>query len=1685
MATHIEQSYKRYIPSGSSFELVDGTSNIRAKTVYTPSVGPSPVIGDTDWTHPNRSWSTTLLYVSSIETLTELSNIYTIDQESSGTNFSGGIAVNRVIEGSETFTISSGAPLNFTLDFNADSSLNGTLTSIGSPSGTFDYDTGDWTLNMINTAISSGFISATFISIAGENLDGLSAMYWDSPTPVTAISASVIYFGNDYVLGTHGIPVTSYEGGVTYEYNGLSGSGYQLSGGIEFLNFHYDCPGIKTITACLVDAPIPTTLDCATLDFNIHEASGVVVSQASNTDHWEFSVSASEWYNKSFAPNDILSWTTYGNQGFVSADYVGSTEYYNSSGLTTDLTGPTGLVSDGDIDYINFHYNAPGVKTVKASKIDPDSGDQLISTNVSLVTLTGYNNGIPANGISALSVDLPTLSSTNFYSSALNIFIDSSDIIARTIDITLFGSYGSTYGSEQLFVIDGNRNIEWSVDTFTGLGITGADDTIYTSSPFSGSYYTLSSLSLSSTTQNVYTLTANYLGDTNTFDIFEWQVAFEPENLKIDYEFSNCPRVRSLTATAKTVVDGTEYDVLGNFEIAWTTPNNDTTWTATNVNGNPYTLGVLNPAKDIGTIVLETEPIDDSTPMTLTSDIRVEYPTTSVSVVSTIYYDEFPSNDIFDLDFIMNRELASHSSYTDVWRVSSASSPWTPTTYTADLSALMNDVVPSAGTYTWTFDDSSATGYTTTKVFDTTVLPTVCSISLAASCVTEPGFLYPHSKEVSLNMHFVSGLSTPSVFIYPQNSWYSKAYEFVDNVDISLRFADPLSAYGEIDTPTFWLSASNNGVVGESNVWWLSGRSDNDFKATGGKASWTVPFTYPAVTPNYSISALLGVFDSTTSENMVSTYFDDNNGQELLYGNFSQNQIPIYGYESPETTINASNTINDSSVTINASETFTFPGPAAIDIDDGSSNLLWRLSSSNGIVEQLNDGEFTISGSLEFGELYKLQLSANVAEFIPQAFGGGWETSFRTVTTDFIDVYPLSIFFDLCANSPYSLYETGTFALTGFAPLTTTAVLSTTFSPGFTGSWVVGQDSYTMTTDQTLAPWVCTYTPTTTPPYRTEDYTTDLTTIVCTVTSSGGDVSSITRDFTTRATVPPFLEVYPVNKYAQVGDDVTFINLSREVLPFVPISGYIWSNGFGSSAVFQDESDFVTSYPLQGTQSVFLSGIDSKNYVFAETFLGVVVILDEFDGLNPDLIRANDEAIVPPNSLNDILMPPNEWVTDDNINKVFEKFDENLDYLKNISSLYDIPPVEYIGWLGKDPDDTSNTWHIKGVDTNFNDISSNQSGFTNALDMSIRSDKLIYVAQETSVKILDNDYAATQLEEIVNTTIGDPFLNIAGIAVNSEDDLYVLDKTNNKVTVFEYDTDDNINPLRMLYNWGGLGGPGARNKYNAPNDIFVKDDTIWITDSGNNTIKKYSSTGNWLDTFMDSHLDAPISTTVDSDGNMHVLTSQYVVKLDSTGTFISTYTYLASGTPRKIRASADEGMIYICLSDKILKITESGLLIGTMGTNDLNDTVDFKSLTHVSNRNMYVANTENVLLYVDYIKIITANINIGTVWDTDGIDVDKREFVQDWVYTRSFHRLWDNLDYLRRGLYGKITTTTVDGLESLTIVPREESEFPTFTYGKEDIFVGTNELVTADVVNRLIRQMHDAQDTLITMLEVE
>ena len=216
---------------------------------------------------------------------------------------------------------------------------------------------------------------------------------------------------------------------------------------------------------------------------------------------------------------------------------------------------------------------------------------------------------------------------------------------------------------------------------------------------------------------------------------------------------------------------------------------------------------------------------------------------------------------------------------------------------------------------------------------------------------------------------------------------------------------------------------------------------------------------------------------------------------------------------------------------------------------------------------------------------------------------------------------------------------------------------------------------------------------------------------------------------------------------------------------------------------------------------------------------------------------------------------------------------------------------------------------------------------------------------------------------------------------------------------------------------------------------------------------------------------------------MHTVnTIKNVVKLDSEGEFLLTYEYGTDLTPKKIIASKDAGMMYVCTTDYIVKLTENGTIIGYIGTNDLNYTPIYTSLIHEDDRNLYLCEQKHILRYVDYITIFSSRINSGVVWNN--ITVNKQEFVQDWVYLKAFHRFWDNMEYIRKSLYGKVVESTESGLTVLSTSPRTEAEWFEFNYDKTNIILGVNEFCTAPVINRLIDQCYDCLEILLEMVDI-
>ena len=89
-------------------------------------------------------------------------------------------------------------------------------------------------------------------------------------------------------------------------------------------------------------------------------------------------------------------------------------------------------------------------------------------------------------------------------------------------------------------------------------------------------------------------------------------------------------------------------------------------------------------------------------------------------------------------------------------------------------------------------------------------------------------------------------------------------------------------------------------------------------------------------------------------------------------------------------------------------------------------------------------------------------------------------------------------------------------------------------------------------------------------------------------------------------------------------------------------------------------------------------------------------------------------------------------------------------------------------------------------------------------------------------------------------------------------------------------------------------------------------------------------------------------------------------------------------------------------------------------------------------------------------------------WPLSNLLIHKDEYVQNWVYNKSFQRLWDHIELFRGSLIFDET--------------RCKSYKPP-TYSKEQIIIGQNEIVTSAVVNRSIEYLWSNFESLLSYFD--
>jgi hypothetical protein len=350
---------------------------------------------------------------------------------------------------------------------------------------------------------------------------------------------------------------------------------------------------------------------------------------------------------------------------------------------------------------------------------------------------------------------------------------------------------------------------------------------------------------------------------------------------------------------------------------------------------------------------------------------------------------------------------------------------------------------------------------------------------------------------------------------------------------------------------------------------------------------------------------------------------------------------------------------------------------------------------------------------------------------------------------------------------------------------------------------------------------------------------------------------------------------------------------------------------------------------------------------------------------------------------------------------------------------------------------------------------------------------IIYAAQDTQLKLLSSNRTATFFDLRTTFNQAAPFVSINSIALDSEQKIFILDTTLSQITVYEYDQTAPGERWTLFTTFGGVGGSLSKTKFLNPTNIHIDQyDNVWVVDSGNFVLKRYTNTGSWLFTLRDDAFlktNPPIDVCVDSVGNVHVLTSKVIRVYTYNGEFLFEYTpgqdIITLTGLRKIAASYNREVIYIATKSQVIRHFRTGNYSGTII--DSKQCVDnINGLFHDEYRNLLVANDDKILKFVDTMTLIPLKSQLpNQYWSLNDLLIGDDEYVQNWVYTKVLHRLWDNIEIFRN-------TLLYDNTGSC-------KQYKPPIYTKDKITVGQNEIVTSTVINRSLKYLWENFSTLL------
>ncbi len=246
-------------------------------------------------------------------------------------------------------------------------------------------------------------------------------------------------------------------------------------------------------------------------------------------------------------------------------------------------------------------------------------------------------------------------------------------------------------------------------------------------------------------------------------------------------------------------------------------------------------------------------------------------------------------------------------------------------------------------------------------------------------------------------------------------------------------------------------------------------------------------------------------------------------------------------------------------------------------------------------------------------------------------------------------------------------------------------------------------------------------------------------------------------------------------------------------------------------------------------------------------------------------------------------------------------------------------------------------------DFKFGSSGSGNGQFSSPSGIAFDAEGNIYVTDRSNDRVQIFDSNGNYLDQFGTSGSGNGQLdNPYDIVISSEQKIYVSEATNRRVQIFDLDGN-------YLDQFGESGTGDGQLIFPMGLGIDASNN-IYVVDRGNDRIQKFDKDGNFLfklgtQGFGDNEFYNPNDIAVDSEGNFYVSddVNDKIRKFDSSGTFVTSWGSLGSGNsqfsnPRGITVDGAD-LVYIAdyNNDRVSVFDADGVYqnqIGTFGSSD-------------------------------------------------------------------------------------------------------------------------------------------------------